>query len=162
MPPPDERPQPLPEVTRLAAYGVIRRGRRVLLCRVATGYLGAGLWTLPGGGIEFGEAPAEAAIREVAEETGLVASIDGIPEILSEAGIWEKRSGRVRYHHVRFVYPMVVVGGVEQVEVGGSTDAFAWLDAAEIAALEGNGTAGDLVTWLARRDDAVDAQGVEG
>ena len=28
-------------------------------------------WTLPGGGIEAGESPAEAAVREVWEETGL-------------------------------------------------------------------------------------------
>lgn len=35
---------------------------------------GAGTWSLPGGRIEHGEEPAETAIREVAEEIGLVLS----------------------------------------------------------------------------------------
>jgi len=39
----------LPAVTRLAAYGVIVRDGRMLLCRVAPGNLGEGLWMLPGG-----------------------------------------------------------------------------------------------------------------
>jgi ADP-ribose pyrophosphatase YjhB (NUDIX family) len=29
------------------------------------------VWTLPGGGVEFGESPEVAVIRELAEETGL-------------------------------------------------------------------------------------------
>ena len=83
------------------------------------------MWTLPGGGIEFGEAPDIAVAREVEEETGLVARITGTPTILSHTGIWP-REQPVRYHHVRFVYPMEVVGGSERVEVDGSTDACGW------------------------------------
>lgn len=124
-----------PGITRLAAYGVIRRDDRLLLCRIAPGYPAEGMWTLPGGGIEFGEAPEVAVVREVEEETGLLAAITGVPTILSHAGTWPRPDGDVAFHQVRFVYPMAIVGGEERVEVGGSTDAFGWFSPAEVSAL---------------------------
>jgi 8-oxo-dGTP diphosphatase len=131
-------PDGLGRVTRLAAYGVIRRDDRVLLCRISRAYPAAGQWTLPGGGIEFGEPPDIAALREVEEETGLVARITDAPTILSHTGIWPaslNRPAPVSFHHVRFVYPMEVVGGADRIEVDGSTDAFGWFDRAELAEL---------------------------
>jgi 8-oxo-dGTP diphosphatase len=121
-----------PRVTRLAAYGVIVRDGRILLCRVGPGNLGEGLWTLPGGGLDFGESPESGAIREVEEETGLVAEITGPPVIHSDSGTWDRRSGSVSYHHVRFVFPMTIVGGEERLEVDGSTDAFEWVPLADV------------------------------
>jgi 8-oxo-dGTP diphosphatase len=135
--PDDDRPR----VTRLAAYGVIVRDGRILLCRVAPGNLGAGLWTLPGGGLDFGESPDAGAVREVEEETGLIAAIDGPAAIHSDTGVWDRRSGPVRFHHVRFVFPMTIVGGEERLEVDGSTDAFEWVGLAEA----GRRHVGDLV-----------------
>src|SRR5262245_51121863 len=75
--PADSADARLRQVTRLAAYGVIVRDGSILLCHVSPGNLGEGLWTLPGGGLDFGEPPDRGAIREVEEETGLVARIDG-------------------------------------------------------------------------------------
>jgi 8-oxo-dGTP diphosphatase len=115
-----------PRVTRLAAYGLLRRDGRVLLCRTSPGHLGVGRWTLPGGGIVFGESPEAGAVREVEEETGLVARITGVPVIISDTGTWPLGDPPVPYHQVRFVYPMAVVGGEVRVVVGGSTDAFEW------------------------------------
>lgn len=123
----------LQRVIRLAAYGRIERDGRTLLCRVAPGYLGVGMWTLPGGGLSFGEPPEPGALREVEEETGLVARITGAPLILSDTGIWPVADPGIPYHQVRFVYPMDVVGGEERVEVDGSTDAFGWFIATEMA-----------------------------
>ena len=146
MPPESASPAPrprgdLPRVTRLAAYGVIVRDGQILLCRVAPGDLGSGLWTLPGGGLDFGEAPEAGAIREVEEETGLIASIQGPAEIHSDTGTWDRRSGPVRFHHVRFVFPMTIEGGEERLEVDGSTDAFEWVPLTDL----GRRPLGDLV-----------------
>ena len=124
---------PPPKLTRLAAYGLIQRDGRVLLCRVASGHLGAGGWMLPGGGLEFGEAPDAAAIREVEEETGLLARITGEPSIHSDTGAWPFSAGAISYHQVRFVYPMEILGGAERREVGGSTDELGWFTPDELA-----------------------------
>lgn len=124
--------QPVPTVSRLAAYGVIRRDDRILLCRVAPGNLGAGLWTLPGGGMEFGESPEAAAVREVEEETGYLARVTGEPTIHSDTGAWPFSAGPVRYHTIRFIYPMETIGGAERREVDGSTDEFAWFTPADV------------------------------
>jgi 8-oxo-dGTP pyrophosphatase MutT (NUDIX family) len=35
-------------------------------------HLGAGLWELPGGGLDFGETAPGAAVRETSEETGIL------------------------------------------------------------------------------------------
>lgn len=144
-------------MTRLAAYGVIRKDGRVLLCRVAPGNLGAGYWTLPGGGLEFGESPEAAVVREVEEETGLRARITGKPSIHSHRGEWPFSAGPVAYHHVRFVYPMEVTGGVARREVDGSTDEFAWLTPAEVDALAAEDRTGELVVEALERFSA-DAQ----
>ena len=37
-----------------------------------------GLWSLPGGSLEAGESPREAASRELMEETGITAKIEGL------------------------------------------------------------------------------------
>jgi len=106
----------------------------VLLCRISPGYPGTGLWTLPGGGLDFGEEPTAGAIREVAEETGLLARITGEPQILSNSGTWP-RDPQVAFHQVRFVYPMEVVGGTLRNELDESTDLAAWIEPDEIDSL---------------------------
>lgn len=55
---------------------VLDEEKRMLLVRQH--HDGKDIWMVPGGGIEEGEYAAEAAIREVKEETGLVIGIDGL------------------------------------------------------------------------------------
>jgi 8-oxo-dGTP diphosphatase len=140
--------KPIPSLTRLAAYGLIVRADQILLCHVAPGNVGAGLWTLPGGGLAFGESPEDAAIREVEEETGLLARIAGHPVIHSDTGEWPFSAGPVAFHTVRFVYPMEILGGTERREADGSTDEFAWFALEDVAGLR----LGDLVERVLAED----------
>lgn len=52
---------------------IVVRGGAVLLGK-RQGAHGAGEWSFPGGKVDPGEAPEDAAARELAEETGLVAT----------------------------------------------------------------------------------------
>lgn len=50
---------------------VILDNKILLLKRVKPSTDGLGFWELPGGGLEYGETPNQALIRELKEETGL-------------------------------------------------------------------------------------------
>lgn len=58
-----------PERFSVRVYGLLAREGRVLLCR--SRFLGREFVNFPGGGVELGESPREALVREFSEETGL-------------------------------------------------------------------------------------------
>ncbi len=60
-------------IPRIGALAVVLHDQKVLLVRRRK-QPDAGLWGYPGGHVEFGETVAEAAVRELAEETGLTAT----------------------------------------------------------------------------------------
>jgi ADP-ribose pyrophosphatase YjhB (NUDIX family) len=132
-PPPPER-----SVTRIAAYALCVDDGRILLCRIAPGYwTGVGYWTLPGGGLDFGEAPRDGALRELSEETGLVGEILELAEVLSWTGRWRHPRDDVdeAYHGIQVVFRVRIVGGTLRPEPDGSTDGAAWFTVKEAAAL---------------------------
>lgn len=57
---------------------VKKGGRFLILKKSASDKDDAGRWDLPGGGIEFGEQPFEAAVREAKEEAGIKVEITKI------------------------------------------------------------------------------------
>ncbi len=65
---------------KVAAITLIQRDRQVLLTRRAWNPA-KGRWTLPGGFVDCGEDPREAAIRECLEETGLEVAIDDLVDL---------------------------------------------------------------------------------
>ncbi len=63
------------ERQRFIAHGLVERDGTYLVLRRRDGrYLG-GRWDIPGGTVEEGETPGEAAVRECLEETGLRATM---------------------------------------------------------------------------------------
>jgi ADP-ribose pyrophosphatase YjhB (NUDIX family) len=111
---------------RVAAYGLAAVGAEVLLTRLARG-VHRGLWTLPGGGLVFGERPADAVVRETREETGLDVRVAELLDVDAEQLVFERDGQRVEGHPIRILYRVEVLGGTLGVsEVDGSTAEAAW------------------------------------
>lgn len=66
---------------KVAAAVLVEQDNRVLLVRRANDPE-RGLWTLPAGFVDAGEDPAQTAVRECLEETGLVIAIQGLLDII--------------------------------------------------------------------------------
>lgn len=113
----------LKKVTRIAAYGVVLQDQQILLCRLSALVKEAtGMWTLPGGGVEFGEDPFDAVIREVREETGLVVQPGRIVGVHNR---FVDRRDHL-YHSIRIVYEARYIDGELADEIGGTTDLARW------------------------------------
>ena len=118
----------------MAAYAVILRERggrvEILLSRLAPRVSRSELWTLPGGGVDHGEDPRDALIREVQEEAGLDATVGDRARVYSAHMPRSPRDGQlVDAHAIRLVYEGWVppdAPAPRVVEVDGSTVEAAW------------------------------------
>lgn len=87
---------------RAVAAGIIRRGDRILICQRPEGKSLAGKWEFPGGKLEAGETPEECLVRELREELGFEARVEGIVDARAE---YEAGDFLILYYNV------VVVSG---------------------------------------------------
>jgi ADP-ribose pyrophosphatase YjhB (NUDIX family) len=119
-----------PKRQRVGAYAVILRDDQILLSRLAPNISAEELWTLPGGGLDHGEDPRDAVVREIREETGLAATVSDLARVYSAHIPSAWRDGRrVDAHALRIVYDgwvPVDAPDPQVLEVDGSTVAAAW------------------------------------
>jgi ADP-ribose pyrophosphatase YjhB (NUDIX family) len=121
--------------TYVGAYALCVREGQLLLARMASGRVDAGRWTLPGGGLAWGEDPAAGALRELAEETGLTGTITGLAGVYSNTYLRTPDRPRDPVHHLGIVYTVAVQDAGLRHEVDGSTDQCAWVRLPELDTL---------------------------
>lgn len=110
---------------RIAAYGLCRDAAgRVLLVRAAVHDDFPKYWGLPGGGVEHGEAPRDAVVREFEEETGLTVKVITLREVISDLGHVRHKNKVV--HTDRVIYDVRVTGGTLRNETEGTSDLAEW------------------------------------
>ena len=126
----------LPQVQRVAAYGLVLRDNRILLTRLARRISAGERWHLPGGGVDHGEDPRDALVREIREETGLAAEVGETAQVYSahRPSMW-RQGRRWDYQALRIVYDAWVPVDAPDprvVEVDGSTVDVAWHPVADV------------------------------
>ncbi len=109
--------------TRVSAYALAVHDGHVLLTQLADFCFRAGHWTFPGGGLDLGEQPHEALVREVHEETSLIAADVSLFHAMS----FSEQTERGPFMAVQLIYRATVLGEPRVLEVGGSTVAAAWV-----------------------------------
>lgn len=125
---------------------------RLLLVRQAPGAPDEGRWTLPGGGVRWGEDPGATVVRELEEETG----VDGVTPagvVAVHSHVYARTPDRPQrpVHHVALVYDVRGAGPDLRPERDGTTDACGWFAADEAAALPltPTGALGVALAWPA-------------
>ncbi|OIO52550.1 hypothetical protein COY93_04715 [Candidatus Uhrbacteria bacterium CG_4_10_14_0_8_um_filter_58_22] len=111
-------------VTLYASCVVLREG--VVLMTREKDSEGNLKYNLPGGGVEMGETPMEAAMREVKEETELTVEIGRF--LQATVNVWSKKDSILFYFegHISGQYDLVAENGLE----------LKWMNREEVSALD--------------------------
>ena len=130
--------QAVQDIQRVAAYGLVQRADRLLLVQLTHRTPSAGSWSLPGGGIDHGEHPADAVVRELYEETGLRGRVVELLDVDSHfREHYLDQEVLERYHAVRILYRVTVDsdGPLTVIDADGSSDSPTWYSLADVRSL---------------------------
>jgi acetyl-CoA carboxylase carboxyl transferase subunit beta len=131
---PGEESTPAAPAAVVNCAGAVVRDRAGRVLLIKRGHEPArGRWSLPGGRLEPGETSAEAAAREVREETGLIVAVG---ELLATVDLG---------HYVVDDFAATVVGG--ELRPGDDADDVRWCTAADLEELP---LTDGLTEWLRR------------
>jgi mutator protein MutT len=137
----------MPEIVEIALALVEHQGRW-LVSRRAPGRVYAGLWEFPGGKIEPGESPAEAAVRETREEAGLTVEPTGS---LAEVAASHNQQT------VRLILVRCRVAAGEPAVVSPAITAVRWVTRDELASLPMPPANAAIIDRLCNRTDGSDS-----
>ena len=115
---------------RIGAYAVVVRDGALLLTRISAIGYPPGWWALPGGGIDQGEAPTDALVRELYEETGLSPVSVRLVDVHHVHTVAPGRGDRFEdYHGIHLLYAVDVPADQTPrvVEQDGTTDEVRWV-----------------------------------
>src|SRR5207237_924296 len=118
-----------PDRPLVAGLAVVLRGERALIVQRAQ-QPNAGRWGFPGGVLELGETIGDGAMRELQEETGILAEPAGILNV--HDAVSRDAEGKVQFHYV-----LIAVRGIWRSGEGVAADdaaATAWVSREEIVA----------------------------
>lgn len=120
-----------PDYPRVGVGAIVLHEGRVLLVKRGRAP-GLGLWSVPGGLVDLGESTADAACREVEEETGLKVRVAGLVGVLDR--VTRDAEGRVRYHWVLIDY-LVVPESIDTLMAGSDAAEVRWVTVDEVEGL---------------------------
>lgn len=115
---------------RFAAYAVVRSELGLLATEYSDRTAVVGRWGMPGGGIDEHEQPADAVLREVAEETSQRVVLGDLVRV--QTSHWVGRSPHAvieDFHAVRLIYRASCPEPFEPVVLdrGGTTESARWV-----------------------------------
>lgn len=125
-----DNPEPPVKRQRIGAYALVTSSRG-LLGTINSSLTGSpNTWALPGGGVDEGESPASAVIREVYEETGQEVTIERLLCVESDHWIGRSLDGTLEdFHALRVIYAARCDNPTDPVVLdrGGSTAGADWV-----------------------------------
>jgi 8-oxo-dGTP diphosphatase len=120
---------------RIGAYAVVLRDDALLLTRISAIGYPPGWWALPGGGIDQGESPSAALVRELHEETGLAPRSVRLVDVHDVHTVAPGRGDQYEdYHGIHLLYAVDVSPDQmpRVVEQHGTTDDVRWVPLATL------------------------------